>query len=441
MPGPQPIFDSATTDRKSTGQVTAGRFSIWPIIVLGFLALAVSFSARTALSLAMPVWARDMGWAQSYTSFVGAIALIVTAMVAPFAGNLVDRAGPTRLLACGLATLGAGLLLVSGAHQSWVLLLGFGLIGAIGFGMVAQHVVATTIALSIDRLNTGTTEKRGPGRGLATGLATSGSTGGQLLLVPLLALLLQVTSWRMNFLVLGIGCLLLAALFLLLRRGAPRIHRQSAADDEPLAQRLAFLLRSPVFHALFWSFLICGFTSTGAIETHLLPFAAWCGLPPLPSASAYGALSAVNLAGMIFAGWLTDRMNRPLLLGLIYILRAVTFVLLIVIAGEKGGDLPLLLIFSVAFGLVDYATVPVTASLVASHLGLRIMGLAMGLIAAGHALGGAAGAFLGGWLAQTSGSYDLLWYGALGLALLAGIIVLLLREKANGSHAAAQAPA
>jgi predicted MFS family arabinose efflux permease len=97
------------------------------------------------------------------------------------------------------------------------------------------------------------------------------------------------------------------------------------------------------------------------------------------------------------------------------------------------------MVFAIAFGLVDYATVPVTASLVASHLGLRVMGLAMGLIAAGHALGGAAGAYAGGWLVERLGSYDLLWWSSLALALLAGMMVLLLSEKANGSHALKEA--
>ena len=136
---------------------------------------------------------------------------------------------------------------------------------------------------------------------------------------------------------------------------------------------------------LFWSFLICGFTTTGVIETHLLPFASWCGFAPVPSATAYSFLSAVNLVGMIVAGWLTDRMNRPLLLASIYLIRGMTFLFL---ANLPGTSIETLFVFAALFGAVDYSTVPVTASLVASHVGVRVMGLAMGLIAAGHAVGG-----------------------------------------------------
>ena len=152
------------------------------------------------------------------------------------------------------------------------------------------------------------------------------------------------------------------------------------------------VLKQPAFHILFWSFLICGFTTTGVIETHLLPFASFCGFPPIPSATAYGLLSAINLVGMIVAGWLTDRMNRFVLLASIYLLRALTFVLL---GSIPGTGIETLFVFAALFGAVDYATVPVTASLVASHVGLRTMGLAMGMISAGHSIGGALGAFSG----------------------------------------------
>ncbi|HWT97517.1 MAG TPA: MFS transporter [Terriglobales bacterium] len=406
---------SPTTEQIAPHQATA-----WWIAVLGFLALAVSFSARATLSLAMPLWAKE-GWSLAFASGVGALALTVMALVAPLAGNFLDRHGPRPILVGGLLTLSLGMIIIACSHQGWLLLSGFSLVAAIGFGLVAQHVVATAIAQ--------VTSTR---RGLVTGLATSGSTAGQLLLVPALAWLMQDGNWRGGFAALAVAGIVLAVAALLWLKPVARQAKAATHEAGPgLGQRLGTLARQPVFQALFWSFTICGFTTTGAIETHLLPYAAWCGLPPLPSAGAYGLLSGVNLLGMVTVGWLTDRLNRPLLLASIYILRAGCFVLLL----ATGSSLEILTIFAVAFGLVDYATVPVTASLVASHLGLRVMGLAMGLIAAGHALGGAAGAFWGGWVAEKYHDYSLLWQASLALALLAGVIILLLPGKTNSSHA------
>jgi len=192
-----------------------------------------------------------------------------------------------------------------------------------------------------------------------------------------------------------------------------------------LAHDVGYLARRPAFHALFWSFLLCGYTTTGIIETHLIPFAAFCGFPPLPSATAYGILSAVNLVGMIAAGWLADRVNRPLLLGGIYMVRGATFLILL----NVGASYEVLLAFAVMFGVVDYATVPVTASLVASHLGLERMGLAMGLISAGHAVGGALGAFVGGYVFDSTATYVLVWWSGVWLAILAGLMILPLGDQ------------
>jgi predicted MFS family arabinose efflux permease len=89
----------------------------------------------------------------------------------------------------------------------------------------------------------------------------------------------------------------------------------------------------------------------------------------------------------------------------------------------------MLVMFAILFGAVDYATVPVTASLVASHLGLRVMGLAMGLISAGHSIGAAAGAFMGGYLFDLTLRYDWVWLSSLALAAGAGAMVFLLRDR------------
>ena len=95
---------------------------------------------------------------------------------------------------------------------------------------------------------------------------------------------------------------------------------------------------------------------------------------------------------MIGAGWLTDRMNRAWLLAAIYFGRSLVFLLLPPLAQDAS----ILWLFAVLFGIFDYATVPPTASLAAGHLGRARVGTAMGLISAGHSIGGALGAFMGG---------------------------------------------
>ena len=291
------------------------------IIGLSFVALALTFSARAALGLVMPVLEQELGWTRSFTSGAAAVALLVMAGIAPFAGRLVDKQGARAILLIGLAALAAGCFLVAGTSNPIAFFLAFSGIAAVGFGLVATHVVSTAVEQEVTK-----------NKGLATGIATSGSTGGQFVFVPLLALLISAYDWRMAFVALGLGTLVIMAC---IYRWFPK-HTQTAlarsdanTSETGLWQDLSRILKLPAFQILFWSYFICGYTTSGVIETHFLPYASFCGFGPLPSATAYGLLSAINLVGMILAGWLTDRVNRPLLLGGIYLIRGLTFIILL----------------------------------------------------------------------------------------------------------------
>lgn len=391
----------------------------WLIVAFGFTALALAFSTRAALGLIMPVWQSELGWSSSFISSAGAAALIVMAIVAPFAGRLVDRKTPQFVMSLGLVCIGIGSAIVAAASNKIVFIIGYSGFCAVGFGIVATHVVSTAVVRVFDK-----------NQGLATGIATSGATGGQFLVVPLIAVLLIYGSWRWSFAVLSVSALLMVPLILWFMGRAntkDNVTDSTIPDRSSITEDLEFVLSKPTFHILFWSYLICGFTTTGVIETHFLPFASHHGFPPISSAAAYGVLSAVNLFGMILAGWLSDRVNRQNLLASIYLLRALTFILL---TNVPGAGLESLFLFSVLFGVVDYSTIPVTVSLVASHVGRRVMGLAMGLIAAGHAVGGALGSFLGGYLFDAIGNYEMLWTASLWLAVGAGAMVLLIPVNA-----------
>lgn len=403
------------TVSNEAGRNEAGALA-WVVVGLCFLALGLAFSARAALGLVMPLWSAELGWTRSFISGTGAAALMAMAIVAPFAGRLVDRHGPSAVLATGLCALAAGCSLIAITSSPLLFVIGFSGLSAVGFGIVATHVVSTGVVRLFDT-----------NRGVALGIATSGATAGQFVIVPLIAWVMTAMSWRWSYAALAFASLLVVPLLLgAMKRGKEATSRAGAPQTaRTLAGDLGYLMRRPVFHALFWSFLLCGYTTTGIIETHLIPFAAFCGFPPLPSAAAYGVLSAVNLVGMIAAGWLADRVNRPLLLGAIYLVRGTAFIMLM----NVGASYDMLLVFAVMFGAVDYATVPVTASLVASRLGIGRMGLAMGLIATGHAAGGALGAFVGGFVFDSTASYAIVWWSGVWLAIAAGLIVLPLGDR------------
>jgi MFS family permease len=386
----------------------------WTVVGICFAVLSVSFAARSLLGLAMPYLQHDFGWSRTFVSSGGSVALVTMAIMSPIAGNLIDRFGARVLLFGGCIAIAVGMTLSGFMHTSWEFLVAFGGFAGLGFGMAATHAVSTIVSLTFDK-----------NRGLAVGTATAGSTAGQLVVVPVLAAVLASISWRWAYLALGATAFAMAiAVLIFVRPVTARPKQAKKAETGSIFTEMGALFRKPVFHLLLWSYVICGFTTSGIIEVHLLPYAAACGFPPLESAYAYGILSAVNLGGMVLAGYLTDRMHRPLLLGSIYILRGFAFLVLI----WAAHDIRLLFLFAVLFGVFDYSTVPVTASLAASNMGLRVMGLTMGLLSAGHALGAAAGAQLAGVLYDLYAEYLWVWVAAIVLALFAGVLCFFIKE-------------
>lgn len=380
----------------------------WAIVVVGFVALSLAFSGRNLLSLTMASWVTEFGWSKASISSVMTAALVIMAGLAPLVGYAIDRIGPRLILTGGLLMVGASAAVLAGMHSMLALILGFAGLGAVGFGLVATHAVSSAVVRSFE-----------VGQGKAVGIATSGSTAGQFVFVPVLGLLLAGGGWRVGYQALAVACLLLAVVaWWLLRHVGAGGHAAAGHARESFAVRVGYLLRQPTFHGLFWSFLLCGYTSTGVIETHLIPYAEFCGIPPAPSSLAFGVLMGVNTLAMVASGYLTDRINRTLLLAGIYGLRAFTFLLLPLLVQETS----VLWVFAVLFGIFDYATVPPTASLAAGHLGKERVGTAMGLISAGHSIGAAMGAFMGGYLFDATGGYSWLWSSSFGLALAAAMI-------------------
>jgi MFS family permease len=381
----------------------------WAIVAVGFVALSLAFSGRNMLSLAMAEWVTEFGWTKASISGIMTVALVIMAGLAPLVGYAIDRSGPRLILTGGLLLVAGSAAVLAGMHSMLAFIIGFAGLGALGFGLVATHAVSSAVARSFD-----------VGQGRAVGIATSGSTAGQFVFVPILGLVLAGGGWRLGYEALAGACLVIAiAAWWLLRSGAgsAAAHVTEGAREN-FPTRVWYLLRRPAFHGLFWSFLLCGYTSTGVVETHLIPYAEFCGIPPAPSSLAFGILMGVNTLGMVAAGYLTDRMNRTLLLASIYFFRSLTFLMLPLLIDDSA----ILWIFAFLFGIFDYATVPPTASLAASHLGKARVGTAMGLISAGHSIGAAMGAFAGGYLFDATGGYAWLWSSSFGLALAAAAI-------------------
>ena len=399
----------------------------WVVVAIAFVALALTFAARSSVGVLMPIWEQELDWGRTLTSGGSSLVLAMMAVSSPLAGNLMDRYGPRPVFATGLALLGGAILVTSTISEEWQFLIIFGLIGGLGFGALSLPLVSTAVAIYFTK-----------NRGLASGIAMSGSTGGQLPTLILLSVLITSIGWRGAYVVFGLLLILLVPVSLALIRRCPDpvpVHEAGVKDS--LSGKLRYLCRDRTFLLLLAAFTLCGFTTSGVADVHFVPYAVSVGYPLTDSTSAYGVHGVFNLVGLLLAGFFADYLHRPKLLASIYALRGLSFVLLLFISA----DIKLMYLFAAIFGLLNFSVLPLVASLVAANIGVRIMGLTMGLVFAGHSLGGALGAFLGGYIYDAFDNYVWLWILSGGLSFAAAIFSIFVLETRGGASAMRPAPA
>ena len=396
---------------------TANRKRGWIVVAICFAATAFTFGARSSVSMMLPIWQEELGWSRSQAATGASIVLAIMALGSPIAGNLMDRYGARLVIAAGLAALAFGIGATSFVSDLTFYYLLFGVIGGVGWAFVSIPMVTAAVSGYFERM-----------RGLAIGIAISGASGGQLPILSGLGILIAAIGWRASYQVLALVVAALALLVLLWFKpplGERRSSQPSEVDDaDTLGNRLKFLLVNRTFLLLLGAFTLCGFTTAGVIDVYFIPYAMACGFTLIEGSLAYGAHGLGNLAGVVLFSWMADHVHRPRLLASMFFLRALTFVLLLFIAA----DISVMFTFAVIFGILNFATFPVIANIVATHISVRIIGLTLGLLFGGHSLGAAVGVSIGGWMFELTAQYGWIWWLSVVLAALAGIFAILVRE-------------
>jgi sugar phosphate permease len=396
----------------------------WVVAGVTFLALLVSAGLRSAPTVLIKPLEEDFGWSRGGISFAISIGLLLYGLSAPAVGSLMDRLGPRWLMLAALLLIGGSAALSAGMTTLWQFTLLWGLLGGIGTGLVAL-VLGATVA------NRWFSTRRG----LVVGIFGSAASAGQLVFLPLLTWLIVAIGWRGSVLFLG-ACVLVpfVVTWLFMRDSPAELGLQPlGARETPQVAAAARLgpimplaVRVPEFWLLSGTFFICGATSNGLIGTHLLPHAVDIGISKVTAAGLLGVMGAMNFAGTITSGWLTDRYDPRKLLATYYLLRGCSLFLLPFVSGFEG-----LVIFAVVFGLDYIATVPPTVALTADIFGRRHVGTVYGWVFAAHQIGAASAAYLGGLARDAFGDYTAAFLAAGAMAVLGGLLALRIDREAS----------
>lgn len=371
----------------------------WVIVGLAFFALAVAMGIRSTIGLLVRPWEEEFGWDRATVSLTASFGFLAYGLAQPVAGRWADRYGPRLVFAGSLALLGVSAAAVGFIQNLWqaYLVFGIGLMAAVGGASNVPAAVA--IARWVKRR-----------KALAVGIVMAGAAAGQLVLVPAIAAFIKASGWRVAFVWSGLGVLLIAVPLILVffKDDPPGGIEALAAGDvaDGRLQTLAEIAGQKNFWWLMGSFWVCGLTTAGLIDTHLIPFAEDVHIDTITAATAFGVLGTFNVLGTLLAGAVSDRWGHKWVLGWVYAGRAVTLVFLPFVREPV-----MLFVFAVAFGIVDFATVPPTTALSTTLFGRRSGGTVIGLVSLSHQVGSAIGSYVGGFIHDVAGSYVLFFLG------------------------------
>ncbi|QGN50528.1 MFS transporter [Micromonospora sp. WMMC415] len=424
-----------TTGPAAPGRTRPGRpgrtrrlHPAWTVAAVAFVALVGAAGFRATPSVLLHPLHAEFRWPLATISAAVSVNLLLYGLTAPFAAALMDRFGIRRVVAVALLLVAAGSGLTVFMTASWQLVLCWGVLVGLGTGSMALAFVATvTGRWFVHR------------RGLVTGVLTAGGAAGQLVFLPLMAVLVAEHGWRVAALVVAAAALAVVPLVVWLLRehpadvGLPAYGAAEVVPPSPPAggaaaravSVLAQAARTRPFWLLAGGFAICGATTNGLVGTHFVPAAHDHGMPQTTAAGLLALVGLFDIAGTIASGWLTDRVDGRVLLGVYYALRGGS---LLVLPGLFAATAePSMLVFVIFYGLDWVATVPPTVALCREYFG-DSGAVVFGWVFAAHQVGAAIAATGAGLVRDQLGSYALAWYVAGALSIGAAVLSLLLRR-------------
>ncbi|WP_217593403.1 MFS transporter [Cohnella sp. GbtcB17] len=409
----------------------------WTVLAVTFVTLLVSAGVRSMPSIFMLPFEQEYGWSRSGISSVISIGILLYGLTGPFSAALLLRFGIRRMTALSLAVLAAGLLFTPYMTALWQFELLWGVVSGLATGMMA-NVLGVTVA----------GQWFAHRRGLVVGILTASAATGQLLFLPLLARITEEAGWRYAvYAAVGATLVALAAVAIWMRNhpydvgaapyGDTRVVKPAPFRGNLFLAPLAALregARTKTFWLLSGTFFFCGFSTNGLIGAHLIPACGDFGIPEVTAAGMLALMGMFDLVGTTLSGWLPDRFDSRKLLFWYYGLRGLS---LLFLPYALGAGQPQLTLFTVFYGLDWIATVPPTVKLSQDAFGKERAGMIFGWVVVTHQLGASVAAFAAGTVREWLGSYQVPFFAAGFVCLVAALMALRIAKQRAAVRGAA----
>ena len=382
------------------------------VIVAGCLIALVGFGIRGSMGLFLEPMSTTNGWDRQTFALAMAIQNLIWGLGMPFAGGLADKYGPRWVLVGGSVAFGAGLWGMSEAGGGMWLYMTGGVLTGVGVAFTSFSLAMAAMAKVVGP------EKRP----LALGLGTAAGSAGQVLFSPIALGFISAFGWQSALLILaGFMVLILVLAFVL-------PTDTSAQGEVDFQQSIGQALKEAMAHRgyvlLSLGFFVCGFQVT-FIGVHFPAYVFDLGLAPHVGAVSLSLIGLFNIVGSFLAGIAGQRWSKKNGLAWLYFVRSLTVVALLFLPKTELT----IYAFAATMGLFWLATVPLTTAIVAQVFGARYMAMLFGIVFLSHQLGSFLGVWLGGYLFDTTGSYDVVWWMCVAFGLVAALIHLPIDER------------
>jgi MFS family permease len=391
---------------------SAPRLSTLQVLACGALIVTLSMGIRHGFGLWLQPVTQSQGWSRETFAFALAVQNLSWGVFGIFAGMAADRFGAFRVLLVGAVLYALGLLGMATTTTS----LGFALTTGV---LIGAAQAGTTYAVIYGVIGRQIPAEK---RSWAMGVAAAAGSFGQFLMVPVEGWLIASFGWQEALMFLAAAVLLVMPLAWGLREpgfvgGAAPLRDQSIVQ----ALREAFQYRS--FQLLMAGYFVCGFQVV-FIGVHMPSYLKDNGLSPQVASYALALIGLFNVVGTYAAGALGQHMPKRYILSFIYFARAVAIGVFLMVPLTPAS----VYVFASVMGLLWLSTIPPTNAVVAQIFGVAHLSMLGGFVFFSHQIGSFMGVWLGGFLYDKTGSYDIVWYLSIALGVFAGLINLPVRE-------------
>ena len=406
-----PGFEVATLSAMHTSAKT---LSMTQVLICGAMIVTLSMGIRHGFGLWLQPITQDRDWTRETFAFAIAIQNLAWGVSGIFAGIVADRFGAFRVIVVGALLYALGLIGMGYANTPLL----FGLATGVLIG-VAQ--AGTTYAVIYGVIGRNVPEAK---RSWAMGITAAAGSFGQFLMVPIEGFAIRTFGWQEALTLLGFAALIMAPLAWGLRE--PGFAGGTAPKrEQTVLQAVAEAFKYPSFQLLMAGYFVCGFQVV-FIGVHMPSYLKDKGLSPEVASYALALIGLFNVFGTYTAGVLGQKLAKRKILAFIYFARSVAISLFLI-----APLTPLsVYIFASVMGFLWLSTVPVTNATVAQIFGVAHLSMLSGFVFFSHQIGSFLGVWLGGYLYDRTGSYDIVWYIAIALGVVAALVNLPIKERA-----------